>query len=135
MVNSKTRLTDLTDGTSSTMLVSECLTVPGSGNDEDWRGNLSYPENCLFHWNHTPNTSNPDWLRTGLCVSVPRAPCVGTHSAYNDRLSIVSARSNHPGGVQILLGDGGVRFVSNAVALETWQALGSPAGGEVVGDY
>jgi hypothetical protein len=28
--------------------------------------------------------------------------------------------------------DGSVRFVSNNIALATWQALGSPAGGEVV---
>jgi prepilin-type N-terminal cleavage/methylation domain-containing protein len=135
MVNSKTRIADLLDGTSTTMLVTECLNVPGIGSREDWRGNLSYPENCLFHWNHTPNTSNPDWLRDVLCVSVPRAPCIGTHTAYNNRRNIVSARSNHSGGVQVLFGDGGVRFVTDNIDLATWQALGSPAGGEVVGNF
>ena len=135
MVNSKTRIADILDGTSYTMLVSECLNVPGSGDKEDWRGNLTYPENCLFHWNNTPNSSSPDWLRDVLCVSVPQAPCIGTHTAYNNRLNIVSARSNHPGGVQVLFGDGGVRFVTNNIDLETWQALGSPAGGEVINNF
>jgi prepilin-type N-terminal cleavage/methylation domain-containing protein len=135
MVNSKTRLSDIPDGTSNTMLVSECINVPGTGAREDWRGNLTYPENCVFHWNHTPNSSNPDWLRDVLCVSIPEAPCTGTHTAYNNRRNILSARSRHAGGVQVLLGDGGARFVTNGVNLSTWQALGSPAGGEVISDF
>jgi hypothetical protein len=135
MVNSRTRLADLTDGTSTTLLLSECINVPGRGNLEDWRGNLTYPENCVFHWNHPPNSRDPDWLREGLCVSIPEAPCTGTHNAYNDRLEILTARSRHANGVQVLLGDGRVRLVANGISLETWQALGSPAGGEVVGDF
>jgi prepilin-type N-terminal cleavage/methylation domain-containing protein/prepilin-type processing-associated H-X9-DG protein len=135
MVNSKTRIADLTDGTSTTMLISECLNVPGAGDHEDWRGNLTYPENCIFHWNHTPNRSDPDWLRDILCTSVREAPCIGTHSAYNDRLEILTARSRHAGGVQVLFGDGRVGFVPNTISLVTWQALGSPAGGEVVGEF
>jgi hypothetical protein len=135
MVNSKVRMLDIPDGTSNTLLVSECLNIPGTGSREDWRGNLTYPENCLFHWNHTPNSSNPDWLRDVLCVSVPRAPCIGTHTAFNNRRNIVSARSAHPNGVQVLLGDGAVQFVSNSISLTTWQALGSPNGGEVISGF
>lgn len=41
--------------------------------------------------------------------------------------------SNHPGGVNVAFCDGSVRFVRNAVNLQTWWALGSRAGGEVVG--
>jgi prepilin-type N-terminal cleavage/methylation domain-containing protein/prepilin-type processing-associated H-X9-DG protein len=135
MVNSKTRIADITDGTSNTMFVSECINVPGTGNQEDWRGNLTYPENSQFHWNNTPNSSTPDWLRNVLCVSIPEAPCIGTHTAFNNRRNIISARSRHPGGVQVLLGDGSVRFVTNNITLLTWQALGSPATGEVLGNF
>ena len=46
-----------------------------------------------------------------------------------------AARSNHPGGVNVLFGDGSVRSISNNVQLATWMALGTRAGGEVVGDY
>src|SRR5262249_17043765 len=37
MVNSKTRITDIKDGTSNTMFVSECLNFPGTPGKEDWR--------------------------------------------------------------------------------------------------
>src|SRR5262249_26807194 len=44
-----------------------------------------------------------------------------------------SGRSYHPGGVNLLLADGSVRFVADAVSLTTWRALATRAGGEVVG--
>jgi prepilin-type N-terminal cleavage/methylation domain-containing protein/prepilin-type processing-associated H-X9-DG protein len=44
----------------------------------------------------------------------------------------ITARSYHPGGVNVLFGDGSVRFVKNSVAGITWRALGSIAGGEVI---
>jgi prepilin-type N-terminal cleavage/methylation domain-containing protein/prepilin-type processing-associated H-X9-DG protein len=47
----------------------------------------------------------------------------------------IAARSNHPGGVNALLGDGSVRFVSDTVETATWRALGTCARGEVVGTY
>jgi prepilin-type N-terminal cleavage/methylation domain-containing protein len=137
MVNSRTRFAEIADGLSNTLLVAECLNVPSpsGGAKYDWRGNLTYPENCLFHWNNSPNSSTPDWLRDVLCISIPRAPCIATHTAYSDRKDIVSSRSMHPSGVQVLLGDGSGRFVSNVIALATWQALGSPNSGETIGDF
>jgi prepilin-type N-terminal cleavage/methylation domain-containing protein/prepilin-type processing-associated H-X9-DG protein len=44
----------------------------------------------------------------------------------------INARSYHPGGVNVLLGDGSVRFVKSIVAGAVWRALGTVAGGEVV---
>jgi prepilin-type N-terminal cleavage/methylation domain-containing protein/prepilin-type processing-associated H-X9-DG protein len=41
-----------------------------------------------------------------------------------------AARSLHSGGVNVLLGDGSVRFVQNTVNLGAWRALGTRAGGE-----
>src|SRR5262245_58590377 len=90
MVNSRTRVASLPDGASNPLFRRQCLNVPGGGGREDWRGNLTYPENCVFHWNHTPNSSNPDWLRDILCTSIPEAPCIGTHTAFNNRRNILS---------------------------------------------
>jgi prepilin-type N-terminal cleavage/methylation domain-containing protein/prepilin-type processing-associated H-X9-DG protein len=44
----------------------------------------------------------------------------------------VTARSYHPGGVNVLMGDGSVRFVKSTINGWTWRALGSVAGGEVI---
>ncbi len=46
-----------------------------------------------------------------------------------------AARSLHPGGVNLGLGDGSVRFVSDTVNLPVWRALGTRAGGEPAGEY
>jgi len=45
----------------------------------------------------------------------------------------INARSDHPGGVNALFGDGSVRFVKGTIAGMTWRALGTVAGGEVAG--
>lgn len=46
-----------------------------------------------------------------------------------------SANSMHIGGVQVLLCDGGVRFVSSNINLGTWRAIGTRNGGEVAGEF
>jgi prepilin-type N-terminal cleavage/methylation domain-containing protein/prepilin-type processing-associated H-X9-DG protein len=44
----------------------------------------------------------------------------------------LTAGSRHPGGVNVLFCDGGVRFVKSTISPPTWWALGSIAGGEVL---
>jgi prepilin-type N-terminal cleavage/methylation domain-containing protein/prepilin-type processing-associated H-X9-DG protein len=46
-----------------------------------------------------------------------------------------TAKSQHPGGVQVALCDGSVRFVSQTIDIATWRAVGSRNGGEAIGDY
>jgi prepilin-type N-terminal cleavage/methylation domain-containing protein/prepilin-type processing-associated H-X9-DG protein len=47
---------------------------------------------------------------------------------------VVTARSYHSGGVNALMMDGSVRFVTNAIPQVTWRAMGTRAGGEVVSE-
>jgi prepilin-type N-terminal cleavage/methylation domain-containing protein/prepilin-type processing-associated H-X9-DG protein len=44
----------------------------------------------------------------------------------------VPPSSRHPGGVNVLMGDGSVKFVKGTIALPTWRAIGTRAGGETV---
>jgi hypothetical protein len=43
--------------------------------------------------------------------------------------------SRHVGGVHVNMADGGVRFVSENIDLNTWRAIGSRNGGEAIGDF
>jgi prepilin-type processing-associated H-X9-DG protein len=46
-----------------------------------------------------------------------------------------TSNSRHTGGVQTLLCDGSVRFISENVDLRTWRSLGSIGGGEINGEF
>jgi prepilin-type processing-associated H-X9-DG protein len=43
-----------------------------------------------------------------------------------------NAQSRHPGGVNVLFGDGSVRFVKDSVSPQTWMALGTRSRGETI---
>jgi len=58
-----------------------------------------------------------------------------TETSLGDTYAAVTARSYHAGVVNVVLMDGSVRSVPNGIALATWRALGTRAGGEVVGDF
>jgi prepilin-type N-terminal cleavage/methylation domain-containing protein/prepilin-type processing-associated H-X9-DG protein len=45
---------------------------------------------------------------------------------------VLTAGSSHPGGVNVLFGDGGVRFIKNSITFNIWYAVGTRSGGEVV---
>ena len=77
----------------------------------------------------SPNTPSPDVMLPNYCVSRPdiKMPC--TTGASRQK----AARSRHPTGVNASLCDGSVRFVSNNVALNVWQAASTINGAENVG--
>ena len=45
-----------------------------------------------------------------------------------------AARSLHMGGVNVLLGDGAMRFISDNVDETTWRAISTRGSGELVGE-
>jgi prepilin-type N-terminal cleavage/methylation domain-containing protein/prepilin-type processing-associated H-X9-DG protein len=134
---SRVRLTDVTDGTSNTLMGAEIVVVPdprppsmGPPWNEDRRGRYynGYDADVLMTTLYPPNTTVGDvyWC----CVPLPLAPCASVSNSSQN----LSARSYHPGGVNAVLADGSVRFISNTVTPSVYTALGSRAGGEVPGD-
>jgi prepilin-type N-terminal cleavage/methylation domain-containing protein/prepilin-type processing-associated H-X9-DG protein len=127
-VFSKTRLTDIADGTSNTVMLSE-LILSADMTTHDTRGRLFNPAkqgSVLFSTLYEPNTSVADRLE--WCQTIPQAPCRSTSAEVN-----LSARSYHSGGVNTAFADGSNRLIANTINLQTWNALGTRAGGEAVG--
>ncbi|WP_417379154.1 DUF1559 domain-containing protein [Gimesia sp.] len=127
---SRTRLRDITDGASMTLMASE-LILSADQSKHDVRGRLMNPR-CMgtfFTTLETPNPNVGDVLIA--CSDIPHAPC-GADSTANSR---TFARSYHVGGVHGLLADGAVRFISENIDRATFQSLGTRAGGEVIGEF
>ena len=77
---------------------------------------------------YTPNSG----VDSTVCADLQLpAPCLYGPTQYQQ------ARSDHPGGVNVMFGDGSVHFINDSISLTLWQALGSSEGGEPIssGDF
>ena len=136
------RMNNITDGTSNTMMVVEDagrptwygsagrVTMAGytgaSGTTPQGGGAWADPLNYIA-------TNGGDPSGTGIAagggfMGIPLAPWSCANGCTND--SEIFAL--HPGGSNILFGDGSVRFVMNGLTMNQMQALLSRAGGEVI---
>ncbi len=152
-INSSIAFRDMSDGTTQTAMISESTigtggvssTIPARGpidrslyflsatafptlSDANCFATASWGVRRGANWvdgdygvgiyNHydTPNSKSPDCLR---------------HSNPGWK----AARSRHPGGVNVLMGDGSVRFVKDSIDRPTWRGLATRAGGEVIEGY
>jgi prepilin-type N-terminal cleavage/methylation domain-containing protein/prepilin-type processing-associated H-X9-DG protein len=115
------------DGLSNTVVAGEVIV----GQGQDLRGFSWWGDAATFEAFLTPNSSFPDALFSPYyCINVaPNPPCIGATTALPDNYA---ARSRHVGGVNVAMGDGSVRFVRNAISVQTWRAMSTTRGGEVV---
>jgi prepilin-type N-terminal cleavage/methylation domain-containing protein/prepilin-type processing-associated H-X9-DG protein len=91
-------------------------------------GHLYYfnvPQTSLY-----THTLPVNWNRRQADPGGLRYPC-GSSSFTAHHMP---AASYHPGGANVCLADGSVRFVADAVDFDVWRAMGSRAGGEVFSD-
>jgi prepilin-type N-terminal cleavage/methylation domain-containing protein/prepilin-type processing-associated H-X9-DG protein len=119
-----TRLQDITDGTSGTILAGEGLSAQ-MGCNSLWVANggvvgTAIPMNhltdraiCSDQTNSAPNYGSLD---------------IGCRFSY----ASAGFKSEHPGGANFLFCDGSVRFLKDSIAPQTYAALGSKAGGETI---
>jgi len=126
----------INDGTSHTMAISEYLT----GVDEFSHRGAPFTTRSgsqLIYPTLTPNSSSPDilwWNDFHICengTGYPELnlPCNVDATSRNH----ASARSRHPGGVQVMMCDGAVRFITNSIDLmSVWRPLATIAGGEEI---
>jgi prepilin-type processing-associated H-X9-DG protein len=108
--------------------VSACNSLPGSTVSKGTRNTgchwllgmaQAIPNNAYTHFG-TPNTirctysnsEDTNWWCGTMCNAPPT--------------------SNHPGGVNVGLADGSVKFIKDSISLQTWWALGTRSAGEII---
>jgi len=145
------KLTDIGDGTSNTAgfaerrkgdfnnatitLATDLFFAPGSPATADDAANL-----CAAFTPTDPTTQfrsdyGSQWLQAlhptlYQHVGLPNA----RGCAFPPSNSSMSANSAHTNGLNVLLCDGGVRFVNNGISVPTWRALGTRNGGDILGN-
>lgn len=127
LINKGIALREATDGTSHTVGFSEIRTVEG----DDIRGSLHFGGGVLYMHSEVPNTPIQDIVR--LCVNSPDAPCANTDDTWRGYHKL-SARSAHPGGVNVMLLDTSVHFVRDVVDPDIWKSVSTFNGAELTGE-
>ena len=157
--NSRTKPRDITDGMSNTIAFSETTLGPGDpgpdgfvvstppGNPEDvWAALMPWEASALSDsacasasafgvtrgnsWAATSHLSG--FFNAYLPPNSERPDCM-IHFSFSP--GWVAARSRHPGGVNVALADGSVRFVGESIDLAVWRALSTRKGEEVFGEF
>lgn len=124
--NKSVRVAEITDGTSSTLMVGE-------------RGSSRSPQTTWIGAVTNANVPpvNPTYENEGPPVLVlTNTGTIEDNRVPNNPLDHVEdSNSEHPQGVNFLFCDGSVRIINNEIATRLWVALGTRAGGEITDGF
>ena len=123
--NSRVRLTDITDGTSQTIAVSERCQRHGQ---VTWGG--AVPGAAVYA------SEGAVWQDENIAMTLGYAGNANKPGDIDGEWASANHTSAHGSGANFLFCDGHVKFLTPSIAFVTFMALASRAGGEVVGaDY
>ena len=108
--NSSVKVRDVLDGLSNTLFVGERKMVESEEAMSTWVGVVPEGEEAFVR----------------ILGSTDHSPNFGHSEDFS---------SHHPGGAQFVLGDGAVRFVSEAIDTPSYQAMGTIRGGELIEQF
>ena len=123
------------DGLSNTMAVSEVCFI---NSQAEGRGSwdISMPGAGSFLARTRPNasgsnTSDDAFDNVFECdLTIPASNPMHCTQNRSDANTWAAARSRHPTGVNVVMADGAVSFVSNSIDFATWQAMATIAGND-----
>ena len=95
----------------------------GNFQSHGFRWGVGDPGDSLFQTLVPPNSTLYPWAD---CRMDCGSGCGAVYTGYHN------ATSNHPGGCNVTMADGSVRFIKSSIAIMTWWALGTKSGGEVL---
>jgi prepilin-type N-terminal cleavage/methylation domain-containing protein/prepilin-type processing-associated H-X9-DG protein len=144
----------ITDGLSNTVIFSETLRGRGDnsyGKYQIYRSSVSdsnaTPLTTLYNACMAAPTTTPAFTAVGSiwtdnncgnggCYSHVMTPnkksCWYSNANLSKMWTMLAATSYHPGGVNVSFLDGSVKFIKDSISQQTWWALSTKAGGEVV---
>jgi prepilin-type N-terminal cleavage/methylation domain-containing protein/prepilin-type processing-associated H-X9-DG protein len=148
-------LASISDGTSNTAIFSEWIKGKNEsvsqGLHQIYTATSTLPSAVFTPLNTLPPTCTAataiafgnkgeiwcnEYCGQGGCYSHITTPnfksCYFSGQGQQPGNAMIGAQSNHPGGVNLALLDGSVRFIKNSVNQQTWWAIATYAGGEVV---
>ena len=151
-------LSSITDGTSNTAIFSEWVrgknATMTSGTSQVYVASMPFPTTNSYVYPLTYSNAckgsttiypaydhkGQKWLNQacgeGGCYSSIMTPnlkaCLWSGLAPQAGKTLTGVSSNHSGGVNVGLLDGSVRFVKDSISQQTWWAIATMAGGEVI---
>ncbi len=127
--NSRTKMTDVTDGTSNTVMVVEAAARPLVHRGRSARTDLNNDQG--IGWADSEGPFSLDGAMADGSAEGCGLPCATAMNKKNDN----EPYSFHSGGGNMLFGDGHVQLVRESIPLVTLAALCTMNAGEVIGDY
>jgi prepilin-type N-terminal cleavage/methylation domain-containing protein/prepilin-type processing-associated H-X9-DG protein len=118
-------------------LAAACRSVPGgtipsedAGTGSSWLYTQGYDTiNLSYTHFMPPNSYSCTGAESGWFGAQGNFTSDGSGGGW---LAASTATSNHPGGVNVGMADGSVKFIKDTISQQTWWGLGSRAGGEVI---